>query len=236
MKQIAAGNTAEVYDYGEGKILKLFKAGYPEDAIRREYNNSLLVNKSGIHSPKVYEILFEAADDRSGIVYEKISGHDLLQEVMSNIQDTEYVGTRIKTLARIHKEFINHTSTECISYKEFLNYFNYPETNRLPDGDCLCHGDFHFGNLLRSSKDEGEIFVIDFMNLCHGPKEYDIARSYVLLTEANLEPGIEPEMRKLLLQGKLAAGQSYLDETGYTLKDIEQFIPAVEYCRKKEML
>ncbi len=36
MKLIAKGNTAEVYDYEDNKICKLFYYGYSEEAIRRE--------------------------------------------------------------------------------------------------------------------------------------------------------------------------------------------------------
>ena len=236
MKQIAIGNTAEVYDYQEGKILKLFKSGYLVDDIHREFNNSALVNKFGIPSPKAYEILPNVMDGRTGIVYEKIDGQDLLQEVMGNIQNQEYVLQRIESLASIHKDFINHTSTDCISYKDYLNFFGYPNTASLPDGDFLCHGDFHFANLLRSQQNPEKICVIDFMNLCHGPKEYDVARAYVLLTEDVFGPDIAPEIRKMLMQAKQLSGQIYLNKMGYSLKDIEQFIPAVEFCRKKEML
>lgn len=34
---IGVGNTAEVFEYGEGKVCKLFFPGYPKDAVEREY-------------------------------------------------------------------------------------------------------------------------------------------------------------------------------------------------------
>lgn len=236
MTRIAIGNTAEVYDYGEGKILKLFKEGYFLENIHREFNNSTLVNKFGIPSPKAYEIIPDVMDGRTGIVYEKINGYDLLQEVMANIQNRKYVEQRLESFSAIHKDFINHRSTECISYKDYLNYFGAPDVDSLPDGDFLCHGDFHFGNLLRSTQNPDQIYVIDFMNLCHGPKEYDVARAYVLLTEDNLGSEIEPVIKNILLQAKQESGKYYLNKMGFELKDIEQFLPAIEHCRKKEML
>ena len=236
MKQIAIGNTAEVYDYEEGKIIKLFKAGYPVENIEREFNNSAIVNNAGIPSPKAYEILYEFAEGRTGIVFEKICGNDLLQEVMGNIQNKEYVEQRLITYAKIQKDFINHSSKDCISYKDYLNYFGYQNTSDLPDGNFLCHGDFHFGNLLRSQSDPQKIYVIDFMNLCHGPKEYDIARSYVLLTEDNLGQNLDPQIKKLLLQAKQESGLFYLNQMGYSFEEIIKYIPAIEYCRGKEML
>lgn len=37
--------------------------------------------------------------------------------------------------------------------------------DNLADGNALCHGDFHPGNIQMS---EGNIYVIDFMNVCKG--------------------------------------------------------------------
>lgn len=45
MKLIATGNTAEVFEYKEDKVLKLFKAGYPLEQIQREFNNTVIMNK-----------------------------------------------------------------------------------------------------------------------------------------------------------------------------------------------
>ena len=36
MKLIAIGNTAEVFEYEEDKVLKLFKAGYQLEQIQRD--------------------------------------------------------------------------------------------------------------------------------------------------------------------------------------------------------
>lgn len=51
MKLIAKGNTAEVYDYEDNKICKLFYSGYSEDAIRREYNNAQIIKNENINIP-----------------------------------------------------------------------------------------------------------------------------------------------------------------------------------------
>ena len=46
--------------------------------------------------------------------------------------------------------------------------------DKLADGDTLCHGDFHPGNILLSG--DGA-FIIDFMNVCCGNYLYDVART-----------------------------------------------------------
>lgn len=47
---------------------------------------------------------------------------------------------------------------------------------QLPEGECLCHGDYHPFNLILTLG--GSPIVIDFANICRGPSEYDIARTY----------------------------------------------------------
>lgn len=51
----------------------------------------------------------------------------------------------------------------------------------MPDDDCLLHGDFHPNNILVMPN--GTPVIIDFMNVCHGPALYDVARTYVLIKE-----------------------------------------------------
>ena len=54
----------------------------------------------------------------------------------------------------------------------------------LPEGDCFCHGDFHFGNIMVSREN---YYIIDYMNVCSGHKYGDIART-VYLTEMTPVP------------------------------------------------
>lgn len=238
MPLIATGNTAEVFDYADGKILKLFKDGYPEDSIKMEFNNVAVVNKQGIPSPKVYEIVY--VENRCGIVYEKLTGNDLLKEIFACLENLPAVEKLLTEFSNFHKDFLSHRSTECISYKDYLKYFGYPDADSLPDGDFLCHGDFHFANLMRNgsgeSEDSGKLYAIDFMNLCHGPKEYDVARAYVLIVEDSLPKDMPEPQRKMLLDAKAAAGKIYLEKMGFSLEQLKPFIPAVEFCRKREML
>ena len=60
------------------------------------------------------------------------------------------------------------------------------------------------------------------MNVCRGPKEYDVARTYVLLTENN------PEAK--------AVGKNYLELMEMSFLQIEPFLGAIQFCRRKEKL
>ena len=60
------------------------------------------------------------------------------------------------------------------------------------------------------------------MNVCRGPKEYDVARTYVLLTENNTEAK--------------AVGKKYLELMEMSFLQIEPFLGAIQFCRRKEKL
>lgn len=217
MKLIAIGNTAEVFEYEEDKVLKLFKAGYPLEQIQREFNNTVIMNRTCVHTPKTFEIVEH--EGRHGIVFQKIIGVDLLSEYLKNPSDEKVAAEILVNLTDIQKKVLSEETTEGISYKNYLDWFGYDGSN-LPDGNFICHGDLHPGNIIRTK--DGELFLIDFMNVCRGPKEYDVARTYVLLTENN------PAAK--------AVGKKYLELMEMSFLQIEPFLGAIQFCRRKEKL
>lgn len=217
MKLIAKGNTAEVFEYGEDKVLKLFKPGYPVEQIQREFNNTVIMNRICVHTPKTFEIVEH--EGRHGIVFQKIIGVDLFSEYLKNPSDEKVAAEILVDLTDIQKKVLLEKTEEGISYKIYLEWFGYDASN-LPDGNFICHGDLHPGNIIRTK--DGELCLIDFMNVCRGPKEYDVARTYVLLTENN------PEAK--------AVGKKYLELMEMSFLQIEPFLGAIQFCRKKEKL
>lgn len=85
----------------------------------------------------------------------------------------------------------------------------------MPDDDCLLHGDFHPNNILVMPN--GTPVIIDFMNVCHGPALYDVARTYVLIKEYD---------------GSLA--DRYLKEIDVSKKDMIEYLKIIELCRQSE--
>lgn len=217
MKLIAKGNTAEVFEYGEDKVLKLFKPGYPVEQIQREFNNTVIMNRICVHTPKAFEIVEH--EGRHGIVFQKIVGVDLFSEYLKNPSDEKIASVILTDLSDIQKKVLLEKTEEGISYKIYLEWFGYDGSN-LTDGNFICHGDLHPGNIIRTK--DGELCLIDFMNVCRGPKEYDVARTYVLLTENN--PAAE------------AVGKKYLELMEMSFLQIEPFLGAIQFCRKKEKL
>lgn len=75
-KILGKGNTAEVIEYGIGKVCKLFNEGYPREYAELEFQNAKAMKKEGISVPEVYELVENG--NRMGIIYERIYGQSLM--------------------------------------------------------------------------------------------------------------------------------------------------------------
>lgn len=224
MELIGKGNTAEVFDMGEGKILKLFIEGYPKEPVEREFNNAKIMEGFNLPVPACYEMTEN--DGRYGIVYEKIPGVDLY----NYISQTGEVQKGLEILVGFQKLILEKECADLMSYKDFIKLVigdrdpaAFDKIDLLPDGNNVCHGDFHPFNILVD--DKGNAKVIDFMNVCRGPRLYDIARSYFLMRG---DGPVNPEIVPLL--------QAYLQFHGVTESDLEPFFEVIAICHKWEML
>lgn len=224
MKLIGKGNTAEIFDIDNGKILKLFISGYPKVPVMREYNNAKVMESLGLPTPACYEMT--EVEGRFGIVYEKVPGIDLYNYIVK----TGEFQKGLEILVGFQKQILEKENSDLMSYKDFIKLvIGDRDTNvlekidRLPDGNNVCHGDFHPFNILVD--EEGNAKVIDFMNVCRGPKLYDIARSYFLMRG---DGPVDPQITALL--------QAYLKLHGITESDLEPYFEVIGICHKWEML
>lgn len=236
-KLIGIGNTATVYEWEEGKVLKLFYKDYPEEAVEKEFHNAMAIRNMNFSKPKAYEIIFY--EERIGIIYDMGKGESLLDWAM---RTGDVQGCAIY-MAKLHKAIIQNRISNVPSYKEFLKMHipNTPLDNlnkreeilqsidKLPDGDALCHGDFHPGNILISG---GHTTVIDFMNLCHGDFLYDVART-VFLVEYTPVP-VEVNNKEALLQLKKTLADLYLEQMDVKREMIQDYLSVIKNVRRGE--
>ena len=178
---IQKGNTAEVFDYDGERVCKLFYQGMPYEYVQQEYENARKLFKLGICVPEVFEIV--NCDGRHGIIYEKIAGFPMWEHMQS-----EHI---FETFIAEHKKLLDNSTDILISYKDFLIAMISGGNNReisgdiikkildLSDGNFVLHGDYHPGNVMITAS--GKFVIIDLLNVCCGPKEYDVARTFFLL-------------------------------------------------------
>ena len=187
MKKIGAGRTAEVYDYKDDKVLKLFYSAFSTKIIEDEYLIAKNISTTTSLVPKVYDIVHTR--NRTGIVYEKIKGEMLSDYLSGNIISTrkiirKFVQTQ-KRISNINVENVpSHTNklrqkitSSCLlsdSEKEIvLKYLSIINNNEL------CHGDYHPENVFVDQNHDFK--VIDWANMFVSNKYLDIARTYYLI-------------------------------------------------------
>lgn len=189
---ICQGNIAEVFLYDETKILKLFRNDFPPDIIATEFDFANRISSDLKFAPKVFGLV--EYRNRCGILYEKIDGKDMIAEMLKR---PNKIRSCSKALAELHVK-IHQASTDLgldiksklsndinaaadLSEQEKEVIFSYIGT--LPDGQALCHFDFHPGNVMIK---DGEFYVIDWMTACNGNAFADVARTYLLLRYGEL--------------------------------------------------
>ncbi len=219
---LGKGNTAEVFEYKDGKVCKLFFEGYPHEYVGLEFRNANEMYRNRISVSKPFQMV--RIENREGIIYEKIEGKTLLNIITENKEDAD-IDAILDMFVHLHLDILAHHSKSVLSYKEYLiailknkkvtNQMVFDKVIALPDDDYLLHGDFHPDNIL-VKPDETPV-VIDFMNVCHGPVLYDITRTYFLIKEYNVH-----------------LANRYLKKIGVLENDISKFLSIIEFCRKYE--
>ncbi|GKT30071.1 phosphotransferase, partial [Aduncisulcus paluster] len=84
-KIIGQGRTADIHEFDQDKIVKLFHEKTPEDWVDYEYKINLVANQFGCSVPKIHEKTL--IDGRYGLVFDYIEGDlvtDLLKKPFQN--------------------------------------------------------------------------------------------------------------------------------------------------------
>src|SRR5512138_225427 len=79
---IARGRTAEIYAWDDRHILKLYRDWCPSHWVDYEARIARAVHESGVPSPAAGEIV--EVDGRRGLIYERLEGPSMLQEMSSH--------------------------------------------------------------------------------------------------------------------------------------------------------
>lgn len=228
---IGEGNTAEVYSWKDGQILKLFRKEFPLDGIEKEYKVNKEVEKLGLPIPRSEEMV--EYNGRTGIVYERASGESMLQLITRKPWKSRKI---VKHMVDLQYEMHQCKAKNLGSYKEALSW-NINHTNalsdnakqailrildQLPEGDFLCHGDFHPGNIIRT---KDNYVILDWMTAASGVPGMDVARTAMLIKDAAM-PGNIPVIAKVIISRMRASMHKdylkyYKKRSGITQEEID---------------
>jgi len=187
---IGEGRTAEVYDLGDDRVLKLLREGLPTGWLEAEADKTASVQRSGAPAPRVHgprEVGY-----RVGYVFDRARGKKMLTRIKRSPQRVRHWG---HMLGDIHARILGCGCSDLPDVKEVLAWkivradaLRSQEKAaardaliRLPDGDKVLHGDFHPDNVF---VDGDDVTVIDWVDACCGDPAADIARTAWLLSPA----------------------------------------------------
>ena len=194
---IGKGAQAEVFLY-KGFAYKVYKETYPAEWISFEKHQQCEVNKAGLCPVRYYDTddpHIIRMDYIDGVMLEKIvndcaSGKEV--DEIRNVPD----GFRMLSAAFkfVHKADIRglviprftETATMGLSKENGEKIIPFIERISAKTGECLCHLDMHFLNIM-IPKDKSGFKIIDWMNARIAPPVFDYARTYVVLKEVSKE-------------------------------------------------
>jgi len=208
LEKVAEGREAEMFAWGDGKVLRLLRPGFNPASLDNEVRALKIADDCGVPVPRPGERI--NVEGRSGVVLERIEGTDLLTELgrapWTVVRAARMCGS---VHARMHQCQVDDGEIPTLRGRlarqlmsplvpEDLGELAKKRLDALPDGDALCHYDFHPANVMRSTK--GPV-VIDWPNAARGSPEADVART-LLLMGAGEPVSYTPVMRVLTMVGR----------------------------------
>ena len=202
---IGAGRTADVYAWGDERVIKLYQDWMPAVAIEREFAITRLAREAGLPVPAAEEML--RVDGRLGIVFERVRGISLLKMLETRPwQIVALARLLAEHHARMHacslspeapgqREQIEQGIAWAKDLSELEKQRILTGLAHLPAGNSLCHGDFHPDNIIIT--DHGPV-IIDWMTSRRGQPLADVARTVLLLQSGGLPPRVSFAMRLLI--------------------------------------
>lgn len=186
-REVGRGSQATVYAKGQYAV-KLYRNGYPKANVFSEAYIMANLERADFPAPKVYEVLL--SNGRYGLRMDRVRGKimseglrdpakcqetlDVLVDLQCRLQKFDKLTWAPELKQRLHDDLERNVrlSSDC---KEKL----LRTLDGLPDGQALCHCDFHSGNVFF---DGSEYTVIDLLQICRGDPAADAACSYMAYT------------------------------------------------------
>lgn len=239
---LAQGRTAEILLWDDRHVLKLFRDWCPPDWVDYEARIARAVHEAGIPSPAAGEII--QANGRRGLVYERLEGISMLQDLNAR---PWRLFKHARSLAELQIKIHQTSIAGLPSYKDRLRY-DIDQTSRmsdaprkkvlalletLPDHPNLCHGDYHPGNVFLTRN--GPV-VIDWMTACSGSRWADVTRSSMILSIGVKAAG--QQVRPLIRMAVSFYHRIYLNRyralAPDTAGELERWMPVIAAARLNE--
>lgn len=211
--KLGAGREADVYAWGGDAVVKLYRQGF--GGHRAEATALAKLDGHGV-APRLIDVV--DCDGRTGLVLDRLRGPDML--TLLQRQPWRVLGLA-RALAEAHlavhavqapgdlpdlRQVLAARIDDAVVPPQ-LRDFALRVLDGLPDGDRLCHGDYHPGNVLLAAD---RVAVIDWVGAARGAPEADHARTVLLLRWAEPLPGTPLLSRALMAAGRSVFAHGYV--------------------------
>lgn len=210
--KLGAGREADVHAWGDDAVVKLYRPGF--GGHRAEAQALAKLDGHG-GAPRLIDVV--NCDGRTGLVLERLDGPDMLTRLQR--QPWRMLGLA-RALATAHLAIhairvpgdlpdlrqVLAARIEDAALPPQLRDFALQILHGLPDGDRVCHGDYHPGNVLAAAD---RVSVIDWVGAARGVPEADHARTLLLLRRAVPLPGTPVLSRALMAVGRSVFAHGY---------------------------
>jgi tRNA A-37 threonylcarbamoyl transferase component Bud32 len=207
--KVGEGREAEILEWGDGRVLRLLRDPAASDRLRQEASAIAAAKDAGIPAPAVFEAV--VVDGRPGLVMERVDGVDLLTglsrrpwRILSAAQDLGGLQARLHDAVAPAdlgdlREHLRERVTGAPHLPARLRAHALDVLADLPDGNRICHMDFHPGNVMLGS--HGPV-IIDWANTVRGDSMGDLGRTVMILRCAAPPPGMSALLRAIDRMGR----------------------------------
>ena len=198
---LAAGRTAEIYAWGEKQVVKLYHPWVGMADAETERRHASAAYSLGLPVPAVGDIVRQ--DGRIGLVLERIEGPSMMNMLE---REPDSLETFAHQLAELHIALHQRTppaelplQADRLEHRIARSQLLSPADrdaalaalSRMPRDERLCHGDFHPGNIIQTTR--GWI-IIDWIDATRGRPAADIARTSLLFYGHIATSGVSAEI------------------------------------------
>jgi uncharacterized protein (TIGR02172 family) len=212
------GLTSEVFSWGRDRVLKLSFPWRTLAKVQKEFTVTQVVRAAGLPAPEAFEIV--AVGDRYGIVFECVRGPSMVSQVETRPWTLFAAARQLAELhARLHalpapaglpsqREEIETDIENAAGFSAAEKEAVRRQLARFPEERCVCHGDFHPGNILVTARGP---MIIDWSGGTRGCGLVDVAWTSVLFESAPTPPRTSLRIRMLLKLARRVLHAIYLN-------------------------
>jgi aminoglycoside phosphotransferase (APT) family kinase protein len=194
---VGQGREAEIFEWDDGAVLRLMRDASAGDRAAQQVEAMRAALSSGAPVPAARELI--EVEGRPGIIMDRVDGPALMDvlarrpwKLFSVARELGELHAKVNSIeaprSLLEQRELLRTKIAMAGPElpQDLSGWALEVLDGLPDGDRLCHGDYHVSNVLAGRS--GRV-VIDWTNVTRGHPTGDHARSVLLTSMGEAPPG-----------------------------------------------